>query len=339
MIALTSERARGFFLQQTFDFPVFSFFFRLHGGSDKQPHDLNHIKSQIRDYVKNSPVSEVQKDQAIEKADELLSQIQEHAGAKSISLFVAQNEGELHHHFVYLPERQYCGKQFALAEYLWAEQMSQRYLLVLAGPSAICLYEGKGLALEKLGKCAHSEKFVSAFKHWHEKRDVKHGAGTAKTEPVIEAFVELVQNLNAPVLLIGKEFLPDVCSALSSANLQIHGAFTGNKVDSSPAELQTTLDEYLQLCTKEDTNRQIARCEQSLRQFKLATGAQEILDCAKEARGSVLLLEPPTREGGSCLLDSVQESIRQTVLNGGQVHFVMQGALEQWGGAALILRF
>jgi len=338
MIALTSERAHGSFLQSTFDYPVFSFFFRLHGGSSKQPHDLNHIKGQIRDFIQNSSLTDSQKEQSIEKATELIKQVKEHVGAKSISLFVAQTEGELHHHFVYLPERQYCGNQFALCEYLWAEQMSQPYVLVLAGPSSLTVYEGRGLSIEKAGKCSELDRLQSAFKHWHEKRDPKHGTESGKSEPFIEALQELVQKFDAPLLVIGTEYLP-IVGDLSCLKVEIKGVYKGNKVDCSPAELQTVVDEHLELCAEEDTERKVAMCEQSLEQLKLAIGEQEILDCAKEARGSILFLEPPAREGGICQLNSIQQSIRHTLLNHGSVQFVKEGALSQWVGSALILRF
>ncbi|MBY0552519.1 MAG: hypothetical protein K2W95_34880 [Candidatus Obscuribacterales bacterium] len=338
MVALTSERAHGAFLQSTFDYPVFSFFFRLHGGSSKQPHDLNHIRGKIRDFIQNSTLTDAQKEQAIEKANELIKQVNEHVGAKSISLFVAQTEGELHHHFVYLPERQYCGNQFALCEFLWAEQMSRPYILVLAGPSALAVYEGRGLTLEKTAKCLELDRLQSAFKHWHEKRDLKHGTESCKSEPFIEALQQLVRKFDAPLLVIGKEYLP-LPEDVSALKVDIKGVFTGNKVDCSSAELQTVVDGHLELCIDEDTARKMAMCEQSLEQRKLATGELEILQCAKEARGSILLLEPPSREGGLCQLDSVQQSIRHILLNHGSVHFVKEGALAHWVGSALILRF
>lgn len=338
MVALTSERAHGAFLQSTFDYPVFSFFFRLHGGSSKQPHDLNHIRGKIRDFIQNSTLTDSQKELSIEKSNELIKQVNEHVGAKSISLFVAQAEGELHHHFVYLPERQYCGNQFALCEYLWAEQMSQRYILVLAGPSSLSVYEGRGLALEKTAKCSELDQLQSAFKHWHEKRDPKHATESCKSEPFAQALQQLVQKVDAPLLLIGKEYLPNL-GDFSCLKGDIKGVFAGNKVDCSSTELQTVIDEHLELCAEEDTERKLAMCEQSLEQLKLATGEQEILDCAKEARGSILFLEPPAREGGICQLGPIQQSIRHTLLNHGSVQFVKEGALAQWVGAALILRF
>lgn len=318
-------------LTSSFEYDVFSFYFRLHAGSSKQPTDLTHIKSQICECIEQSSLDEDQRKQAMSKAMNLVEQIQLHSGAKSVSIFVSLDEGELHHHFVFLPERCYVGKEFALQEFLWAEYVSQDYLLILAGPSSLSVFDGRGSDLRKSDKSA--DHLLSAFKHWHNKRDAKFESAN-EAESLLQSLTQLVDEKGVPLLLIGSEYLPDLNQAVLKG-LKVKGVFPGNKVDTTAANLHIALEHFLDQCFESDTDMLLKKCEQSGRQHRLATGEQDMHDCAKEGKGELLVLVPPTRESRFRKLDvdCTQRTVRHTLLNHGRVMFAKKGP------PALILRY
>lgn len=334
-------------ITQSADSPAFSFFFRIHSGSEKQLHDSGHIRNRCHEVLKEQGFDTAALEKMKEKVDKLIEKIDFQSGAKSIGLFVSNNHAHSMKFFVNLPEQHYVGDYFSGYESAYAWQESAPYILFLLEPTTIHAFKGQATHLKTLLDSESMEHLHSVYKKRAPKvadKDGKQSKGnehdsTWKTE-FLAAINALCKSMEVPVYLVGitlaglseNEIKESGVKVLASID-EVHQKSSGEKLNNLVEELREK--HRLQMAAG-----LVDECNSALGAKKLASGIEEILACAKEGRGEVLILEDPSwTTDAVAKFSAVHEAMREVMEKHGSVAFVPEGTLKQWGGAAMILRY
>lgn len=332
---------------QAADSPAFSFFFRIHSGSEKQLHDSGHIRNRCHEVLKEQGFDTAILEKMKEKVDKLIEKIDFQAGAKSIGLFVSNNHAHSMNFFVNLPEQHYVGDFFSGYEIAYALQESAPYILFLMEPTIIHAFKGQGTHLETLLDSRSLEHLLCVYKKRAPKaadKDGKQNKGnehdsTWKAE-FLAAINDLCKSEEVPAYLVGITL-----AGLSEEEIMESGARVLASIDevhqkSSYEKLNNLVEGLREKHRRQMAAELVDECNRALGAKKLASGIEEILACAKEGRGEVLILEDPSwTTDAVAKFSTVHEAIREVIEKHGRVAFVPEGTMKQWGGAAMILRY
>ncbi|MDZ4835155.1 MAG: hypothetical protein SGJ27_15370 [Candidatus Melainabacteria bacterium] len=328
-------------------YPAFSFFFRIHSGSEKQLHDAGHIRNRVHQVLKESNLSSTTLEAIKTRADQLIDQLNFEIGALSVGLFVSVTESYLSHYFVNLPERDFVGDYFSGYETMYAEQESAPYLLILLEPAVLRIFQGRAEHLVAVPDSEATKHLLSVYrrrlpapadKDGKVKKGHNHDAHWK--QELLEAIASVCCSEQMPAYFAG------LCLAdLNETELTSHGVEVLAALDESyqftGAETLKTLSQDLRFQHHAKKSKLLhERCKVAKGNQKLASGADEVLACAKEGRGEVLILPYPKRElTGTLKLDAMQETIRAVNLTHGSIEFLPADLMDEYDDAAMILRY
>lgn len=327
-------------------YPAFSFFFRIHSGSEKQLHDSGHIRNKVHEVLKESNLSPSTLEELRAKADELIDKLSFETGALSVGLFVSPSESFLTQYHVNLPERNYLADYFSGYETTYADQESAPYLFMLLEPSTLRIYRGRGDHFETLPESDASKHLMSVYRRRPPAPRDKDGKERKEyhdpewKKDFLEAIAGVCCSEQLPVYFAGTSL-----AGLNETELASHGI----EVLLARDEVSHCVgSEKLRTLVKDlrSTNRAMKskllyeKCKAAKGNQKFASGPDEVLTCAKEGRGEVLVLPYPCWEStGTLQLGTLHEAIRATDLTNGRTEFLPGELMKEWDDIAMILRY
>lgn len=327
-------------------YPAFSFFFRIHSGSEKQLHDSGHIRNRVHEVLKESNLSSSTLEQIKTQADELIDQLNFETGALSIGLFVSPGESILTQYYVNLPERNYLGDYFSGYETSYAEQESSPYLFILLEPSALRIYQGRGDHLETAPDSESSKHLHTVYRRRSPAPRDKDGKVRKDyhdpewKKEFLEAIAGVCCSEQMPAFFTGLSL-----AGLHETELASHGVevlFAQDEVSQfTGADKLKILVQDLRSTNRDSKSKLLyEKCKAVQGNQKLASGPDEVLSCAKEGRGDVLVLPYPCWESsGKLELGTTHEAIRAANLTHGRVEFLPGELMKEWDNIAMILRY
>lgn len=335
------------FLTEETKYPAFSFFFRIHSGSEKQLHDAGHIRNRVHETLKAAELSSSLFETLKKKADQLIDQLNYQTGAQSVGLFLSPDQSHSSQYYVNIPERQYIGNYFSGYESIYAQKESAPYLLFLLEPTAMQIYRGHGTHVEALPESKASAHVLTVYKRRSPAQADKDGKERKGQEydpkwknELTKAIAELCSAEHLPAYFVGLNLAGTDELELRSHSIEILAATEEAHQRSGAEALKTLAHELIETFKAKHSATLVEHCQSAEGSHKLATGLDEILACAKDGRGEVLILETPSWEtAGKLELGALHEAIRETALKHGNVEFVPEGAISKWNGAAMILRY
>lgn len=335
------------FLTADTKYPAFSFFFRLHSGSEKQIHDAAHIRNRCHETFKEAGLPASQLELLEKKADQLIEQLDFQSGAKSIGLFISEATAHAESYYVNIPERQYVGEFFSPYEALYARQESAPYLLFVLEPATVRVLKGQGNHLQSLTSSESLDHLLSVFKRRSPVQADKDGKVRSGHEYDSKWQGELTKALNAvcaanrlPAFVVGLNETGLNEADLARDGIDVLAAINEVHQPSDSEKLKSLTEQLIKLSGEKNVEKWLAHCGTALGAKKLANGLDEILSCAKEGRGETLVIESPSWETvAKSEFSKLHEAIREMIVKHGKVEFVPEGTLSQWNGIALILRY
>jgi hypothetical protein len=334
-------------LKAKVSYPAFSFFFRIHSGSEKQLHDSGHIRNRVHEVLKSSNLSTSSLEEIKERADQLIDRLDFENGALSVGLFVSPGESFLSQYYVNLPERDYLGDYFSGYETAYAEQASKPYLLMVMESASLRVFRGRGEHLEAVPESSETKHLISVFRRRSPAQQDKDGKlkrgqhrDSQWKQELLEAIAEVCSSEQMPAFFTGL-----MLADLNEIELASHGievlAASDEVYQFTDSEALKELARELQSSHRDKKAQHLyERCKAARGNQKLASGADEVLVCAKEGRGEVLVLPYPSWESsGTQQLGILPETIRATVLTHGEIEFLPDEQMKEWDSAAMILRY
>ncbi|CAN5568763.1 hypothetical protein BH10CYA1_BH10CYA1_60530 [soil metagenome] len=335
------------FLTKDASYPAFTFFFRIHAGSEKQIHDAARLRSCCHETIKDAGLELSLCERLQDSADRLIDALESKSGAKSVGLFISQNTAHSDLYYVNVAERQYTGEFFSGYESLYAMQESHPYLLFLLEPTTVTVFTGQGTHLKTLPQSDSLNHLIAVCK----RRSPVHADKDGKVRPGHEYDpkwkIELAEALSAvcayerlPAFIVGLSMAGFDELFLQAQNMRILGTVKDVHRSSDFDRLETLVEQLLQRSAEQKAQELANLCSTASGAQKLACGLDEMLSCAKEGRADVLVIESPGWNTDAKIeLSSLHQTIRETLMKHGKVEFVPPGTLAQFQGAAMILRY
>ncbi len=347
MTSTTANRSESPFMNEQANYPAFSFFFRIHSGSEKQLHDAGHIRGRCHEYIKASLLKPTVIEALLTKTDALIDNLNFHCGAKSVALFVSPDSSHSSLFYIDIPEKMYLGEYFSSYERLFAEQESAPYLMFVFEPTTVKVYKGQGLQLETLTETNSMASLHTVYKHRAPLKASKNGKTSQSHEfdpkwknELIHEIAKVCTEEKLPCYVAGLNAFGAEESELLSNGVELLVSMSVVQQPGDSDELKSLAEDLIARYQTKKAETLLSKCENAMGVHRLATGVDEIVNCAKDGRAAVLVLEAPawsTEAEGK--YGTLHEAVRQTILKHGEVEFVREGTLSKWNGAALILRY
>lgn len=334
------------FLTEKQEAPAFSFFFRLHSGSEKQVHDAGHMRSKCHEIIKDSNLEPAVTETLLRKVDDQIDQVDLSKGAKSIGMFISAKHAVSRLYYTYIPERQYVGEYFSCLEGLYAMQLSSPYILFHFEPRELQVFKGTGDHLELAETSPAIQHLRTVFKHpdpGHSDRDGKTAKGEIDskwTRVLLEALSSVCSSVNLPAAVIGSSLIDVTEHDLETSSLRIIALIEEVQHATGSKYLHDLGSKVMEIAQERKSREFLARCNAAIGSHKLASGIDEILNCAREGRAETLILDTPDWEkSGLMKLTPLHEAARETLSKHGTVEFLRKNTLDQWDGQAMLLRY
>lgn len=323
--------------------PSITFLFRIHSGSEKQLHDVGHIRGRCHEIFNELEIESSTGEMLRKKTDALIEKIDLHSGAKSIGLFVSAQTAQCETFFIHMPERFYFGDYFSGLEACYAAAESTPYALIVLEPQSLKVFKGQADHLELMSESVELSHLQKIFKDkqplQHDKDGKTHKTHDSKWQKnFVDAVAAVCSGL--PAIIVGVELADATERELKDAGVEVL-AMRNEVCQSTGTDALVQLAEEL---LKEFHARRAAKlidlCRTAIGAHKLVSIPQDMLACAQEGRAEVLLLEAPGWDAsGKMELTEIHETIRHTLENNGRVEFVPSGTLSEWNGAVVVLRY
>lgn len=326
--------------------PAFSFFFRVHSGSEKQLHDPGHMRSKCHEVIKEAGLQSALTENLLKKVDQEIEKLDLSSGAKSFGIFISPEFAATKLYYTYLPERQYKGEYFSALESLYAEQQSRKYIMFQLEPRAIQVYKGQNDHLEILEASPELELVNKIYKHKDTAQADKDGKAhkgehDAKwTKEFLDAVSALCSKLESPGVIVGNSLIAATQEDFKKSSLNVIACIdevvhaTGG---SSLTELGTKITELIQ----ENISKEwLAKCNEAASGHKLVSAKDEMIACVVEGRAAQLLLETPAWDNSGLLeFTPLHEIARETLAKHGSLEFLSKDTLKKWNGQVMLLRY
>jgi hypothetical protein len=344
MTSVTLEKTQFGFLQEPVKAPAFSFFFRIHSGSEKQLHDAGHIRNRCFEVLKNAGLESSQTETLKKECSALIDALDLQSGAKSIGLFVSPEAAFSRLYYVNLPELFYMGERFSCYETMYAAKASTPYLLFLFEPSTVEIYKGQGNHLESLGKTKEVAHLLSVYSHRPTKAKDIDGKNTEVDhkwkDEFYKAWGDVMRAETMPAYAAGMELVGATTEEVRGKGINLYASATTAWCKSGPEQLKPMVTELRNSYWSSTAKENVSSIEAAFGAKKMVSSIEEIVDCARAGQAETLFLEEPvwTTEA-EAKFTKVHEAMYEVLAHHGKVEFVPKGTLAKWQGAALVLRY
>lgn len=347
MSSVTLEKTQFGFLQEPVKAPAFSFFFRIHSGSEKQLHDAGHIRNRCFEVLKSAGLDSTLTESLKKECSALIDALDLQSGAKSIGLFVSPTAAFSRLYYVNLPEVFYMGERFSCYETMYAAKASTPYLLFLFEPNTVEIYKGQGNYLESLGRSKEVTHLLSVYSHRPAKAKDIDGKNTRGDdadhkwkEDFYKAWGDVMRAETMPAYAAGMDLIGATTEEVRNKGINLYASVATAWCKTGPEQLKPMVTELRNSYWAKTASEYVTNIETAFGAKKMVSSIEEIVDCAKAGQAETLFLEEPewTTEV-QAKFTQVHEAMYEVLAHHGKVEFVPKGTLTKWQGAAMILRY
>ncbi|MBK9145099.1 MAG: hypothetical protein IPM23_21610 [Candidatus Melainabacteria bacterium] len=333
------------FLTEEQKAPAFSFFFRVHSGSEKQLPDAGHMRSKCHEVIKEAGLDSALTENLLKKADHEIDQLDLSTGARSVGIYVSPDYAESRLFYTFMPERQYRGEFFSCLETLYAHQESSPYVLFHMEPRNLQVFRGRGEHLELLAPSPALESLERAFKH----RDTLHADKDGKTnkgehsgksiQEILDAMAAVCTSLDSPAAIAGLSLIGATEEDLRKSSIHAVALIDEVQHATGGGYLLELGARIMELSRQRRSKEALDSCNTAAGAHRIASQIDEMLAGAREGRAEALLLQYPSWEmTGLVEFTPLHDTARETLSRHGRVEF-LSGGLEKWGGQVMLLRY
>lgn len=280
---------------------------------------------------------------------------------KSIAIYVSPVFEKVLYLDIPVEEKVMVDSSFEIKDLLYAKKELHRYLVLVLSGKWSKVYAGNSASFTKLK--SNVPDHIAAFKNDPPEKTGNFSDPDHKKEVLLDKFLRhtddglsfLLHVYPFPVFVIGSKKVLGHFKMISKNEKNIAGYIPGNYTESSEQELSKVLKPYLDNWKKvkmDDLQHQI---EKAVDAGKLSSGIRDVWKQASQHKGRLLIVEKnfkcssekSAREDVifmpaepyntfSYIKDAVDDIIEKVLENGGDVEFVEDGALDQYGHISLI---
>lgn len=262
------------------------------------------------------------------------------------------------------PSRIVIDESFEIRDLLFSKKQMRRYLVFLLSSEKCRLLLHDGHHLLPVRMDSHAS--VDAYINDDTERVSNFSDPVAYKTKQVEKFIrqmdkELTQQIKDnqyPFFLMGSRTILGMFMSLTHNRNNLKGMIEGNFEKSSLPEIESALKMPVQKWKREDESSLLKQIEEAAGLHKLAVGIEEVWKEAYEKKGKLLIVEQDYRAAGEHIsggkivykptgsqndfkisTDVVDDAMEMVIKNGGDVVFVDDGVLQQYGHIALVKYF
>ena len=250
---------------------------------------------------------------------------------------------------------------FEIRDLLQDKKELHEYLVLVVSSKWSRIYAGNYASFRKVA--AHVPGQVAVFANEPPERVGNFSDPSSRKEKLLEKFLHhideglrsILQEYPLPVFVLGAKRVLGHFKALTKNEKQIAGYISGNYEDSTASALSKLLAPHIGAAKKAKMESLRSQAEKAADAGKLATGMKEVWKSAMQRKGRLLIVErnfmfagdhgggedellpaDGLRKQFSSIKDAVDDVIEKVLIHGGDVEFVEEGFLRDFGHIALI---
>lgn len=300
----------------------------------------------------------------LQKLQTAISSINFNSLKKSIVIFVSPIFSKTFHLEVQVEDKIIIDESFEIRDLVYARQESLKYLVLLITGRQAKAFIGNNdnLIKVKLNLPGNTEAYDTdspeRVQNFPDPSKRKEKLQEKFLRHVDNALTDILKTNKLPVFLMGVERLEGHFKRISVNANSIIKTVHGNYEDTSLAEIKNVLKPFI-AAWKLETNRAIlAEVEQAFSAKKLDTGIEAVWESVNEKNGRLLMVEKnfiypadlsadkkyiskheADNDSLTYLKDAVDEIIEKVILFDGEIRFVDEGLLSDYGRIALIRHY
>ncbi len=277
---------------------------------------------------------------------------------KSLAIFLSLVFEKVLYLDIAVEEKIIVNNTLEIRDLVYAKKEMHKYLVLLISGRCSKIFIGNSTAFIRIK--SNVPEFITAYDNDLPERTGNFSDPSAKKEIQLKKFLHhvdeglsaILQSYPFPVFVMGVHKVAGYFKAITKNSAAIIDIIHGNFDEASEHTLQLALTPYVADWKKLKMAGLLQQLEKAAGAGKLATGIQEVYVQSAKHKGRKLIVEknymyPSPAENAeiipiapfnlnSCIHDVVDDLIDKVLADGGDVEFVDQGSLGQYGQIALI---
>ncbi|MFI5133273.1 MAG: hypothetical protein ACHQEB_03000 [Chitinophagales bacterium] len=283
---------------------------------------------------------------------------------KSIAIFVSPLFEKVYYLDIPVEEKIILDESFEIRDLVYSKKEMHKYLLLLLSAKKTIIY---------LGNTTHFVRIVSnvpyhaaAYKNDIAEKTANFSDMDHRKEVLLDKFLRhtdeglsiLLKAYPLPLFVMGTDRTAGHFKKITHNGNHILGYVHGNFEEASEAELRKALEPHIADWKKVKENDLLHQLDNAMSAQKLTTGIENVWKEAVHKKGKLLIVEKnfmyPAHHGADAdtiykedhqvsndfyIKDAVDDIIEKVLENGGDVEFVDEGLLKNYGRIALILYY
>ena len=303
-------------------------------------------------------------DLVLTKLKNLIQSLNYSSYKKTVAIFVSPVFEKVLYLDIPVEERIIVDESFEIRDLVFAKKETQEFLLVsINAKSSKTYYVDKGkFKTIKIDLAEYAESLqgdlpdrVSNFSDPSEQKEFQLKKFLYYSDRGLEA---LLKAYPLPLFVMGPQKVLGYFKLITHNSKNIVGYIPGNFSDLSSGELAQVIEPHVQDWKKVHRKALLQQMEHAVSAGKLATGINEVWKQVNHRRGKLLIVEKDYRPSAehapnkdeivelkdpynnfSYIRDAVDDMIETILENGGDVEFVEEGTLSEFGHIVLILYY
>jgi hypothetical protein len=297
----------------------------------------------------------------LNKLKEIVKKIDYNTYKKSIAIYVSPLIEKVYYLDFTVEEKIIVDESFEIRDLIYSKKEIHKYLVLVLSSKANRIYLGNTIQFVRI--LSHVPEHVSAYKNDIPERIGNFSDLSERNEIMLEKFLRytdeglsiLLQAYPLPVIVMATDRTAGHFKKITHNSNHIMAYVHGNYEEATVAELRKALQPYVADWKKVKQIDLKHQLDAAMGSRKLATGMQDVWKEATHKKGRLLVVEKnfmyPAQHGAEediiykeemqnaadlYIKDAVDDVIEKVLENGGDVEFVDDEVLNEYGHIALI---
>lgn len=283
---------------------------------------------------------------ALTKLDEAAQNIDYDQLKNSVAIFASPSLSKVYYLDIPVEEKIVIDNSFEIRDLVYAKQQNLKYIvfMITARQAKIFLSDNGNMATLSLqvpdNIVAYENDLAERVTNFSDPSDRKEVLLDKFLNSIDKALTVILKTYNLPVFLLGVDKVLGHYKRITANDNSIVATIHGNYQELTIPEIQALLQPYVEGWKKKITASILNEIEIAAGSQKLISGIHAVWKAAKDKNARLLIVEKnyvyPSKANAIHVKDAVDDIIEEVIKSGGEVQFVEEGQLVNYGRIVLI---
>ena len=297
----------------------------------------------------------------LNKLKKLVAELKYDTHKKTIAIYVSPLLEKVFYLDMPFDEKIVIDDSFEIRDLIYSKKQNLNYLLtILSGKESKVFLNMKG---EFIPLTLNVPDKIEAYKKDSNEKTANFSDESERKEILLDKFLHftdngltaIIQEHKFPLFVMGTEKTTGHFKSITHNANHVIDYITGNYESETTVELEKIMAPYISKWKKAIQNGLLKKIDEAMSRKKLAYGIQEVWKASTEKKGKILVVEKnfmyPAEHGSNpdviykydeklnsafYIKDAVDDIIEKVLASGGDVEFVEEGLLNEYGRIVLI---